>query len=155
LLLNTVADVAAEIMMYWYGRLQQDGSKAKRVRSRYVLAFVALLTGYAWLFGWRQLLPAIRELEGAAAVWLAPLVAGFVPVALAGAGYVQALLAGKIEKEPAASKVQAEAEPTVSLALPFRCETCGAEFATQQGVNGHQRAHKRNGHKERATEAVV
>jgi len=97
LVLNTVSDVSSEIMMYWYGRLQMDASSAKRKGARWLLAVNGLLVGYAWLFSWRQLLPIVRQIEQGAAEWLAPLMAAFIPVALVGIGFAQALLAGRIE----------------------------------------------------------
>jgi hypothetical protein len=98
--LNTVSDIATEILMYWYGRLTMDHSSTKRKRARWLLVVEIVLTGFAWLFGWRQLLPLVTAHEGAdAARWLAPLMAAFTPVALIGIGYAQSLLAGRIEKD--------------------------------------------------------
>jgi len=108
LVLNTVSDVSSEIMMYWYGRLQMDASSAKRKGARWLLAVNGLLVGYAWLFSWRQLLPIVRQIEQGAAEWLAPLMAAFIPVALVGIGFAQALLAGRIEtvkETPKAAKL--------------------------------------------------
>jgi len=105
LVLNTVSDVSSEIMMYWYGRLQMDASSAKRKGARWLLAVNGLLVGYAWLFSWRQLLPIVRQIEQGAAEWLAPLMAAFIPVALVGIGFAQALLAGRIETVKEAPKV--------------------------------------------------
>jgi len=138
--------------MYWYGRLQMDASSTKRKKARWILLPVALLVGYAWLFSWRQLLPPLMQLEEQAAVWLAPLMAAFVPVSLAGIGYVQALLAGKIEKERSESEPQTARKPAESaakLAEPFACPHCDRSFSSQAGLNAHQSAHKRtrsNGH---------
>jgi len=152
LVLNTVSDIASEVMMYWYGRLQMDQSKVKQKKSRWVLIVVGLLTGYAWLFSWRQLLPPLRAIEERAATWLAPIMAAFVPISLAGIGYVQALLAGRIEKERAASEPKANpepAEPVVEPQEPFQCDQCGRTFGSQAGLNAHARAHKQersNGH---------
>lgn len=159
LVLNTVSDVAAEVMMYWYGRLQQDASTAKRRRAKWILVIVALLTGYAWLFSWRQLLPPLRAIEQDAATWLAPLVAGFVPVSLAGIGYCMALLSGRIEKERDAERTTERQQPrtertepaaaTAELAEPFACPHCERTFSSQAAVNAHQREHKTgNGHRE-------
>lgn len=91
LVLNTVADLSSEVSMYWYGRLRQAGRKGLWP----ILAVQVVLAGYAWLFGWRQLLPILRTIEQDAAIWLSPLMAAFIPVALIGIGYVQSLLAGK------------------------------------------------------------
>ena len=96
LLLNTMADITSELGMYWYGRLQQD-VKAKRKKARWILAGQVVLVGYAWLFGWRQLVPKMRQIDPDAATWMAPLAAAFIPMALIVLGYIQSLLAGRIE----------------------------------------------------------
>jgi len=148
LTLNTVSDIVSEIVMYWYGRLQMDASKTKQRLAKWLLAPQVLLIGYAWLFGWRQLLPIMRDLEPADYSWLSMLVAGFVPVGIVSVGFVQALLAGRIEKERAPQPAQAEYsqhEP----ALSFACPQCERAFASQAALNAHSRAHKArsNGHK--------
>lgn len=136
LVLNTVSDVTSELIMYWYGRLQM-GSKTKRRLARWLLAPQVLLVGYAWLFGWRQLLPIMRELESADYSWLSMVAAGFVPVGILAVGFTQAILAGKIEKEQEPSEVRSKPEPLAS----FVCEICGAKFPSQNALNGHMRAH--------------
>ena len=113
LVLNTVADVVSELVMYWYGRLQMDASSAKRKRSRYLLVGQAMLVLYAWLFSWRQLVPILRQVDAEAATWLAPLSAAFIPTALIVVGYAQALLAGKIENVK-------ESTPSATLATTDR-----------------------------------
>jgi amino acid transporter len=133
--LNTVSDVASEILMYWYGRLTQDYSSTKRRRAKWLLVVEVILAGFAWLFGWRQLLPIIETHDGAqAAKWLAPLMAAFTPVALIGIGYAQSLLAGRIEKE---TETQDKPQPAAKAANA--CDYCGAEFAKPQGVSAHLR----------------
>jgi hypothetical protein len=102
--LNTMSDVASEIIMYWFGRLQMDASQAKRKRAKWLLLAEFVLVGFSWLFGWRQLLPILSQLEGKDAQWLAPLMAAFTPAALISIGYAQALLAGKIEKSETSTK---------------------------------------------------
>jgi len=97
LLLNTMADITSELGMYWYGRLQMDRSSAKRDKSRWVLVGQVALVGYAWLFGWRQLVPKMRQVDPDAAVWMAPMAAAFIPLALIVVGLIQALLSGRIE----------------------------------------------------------
>lgn len=144
LVLNTVSDIASEVMMYWYGRLQMDRSKPKRRNSRWVLLIVGIQVGYAWLFSWRQLLPPLRELEQQAAGWLSMVMAAFVPISLVGIGYVQALLAGRIEKESDEEAKEGQAEPTVELVDPFACPHCSRSFASQSALNAHSRVHKQN-----------
>jgi len=151
LVLNTVSDVVSEIVMYWYGRLQMDASKTKQKMARWLLLPQILLVGYAWLFGWRQLLPIMQVLEPVDYRWLSPLVAGFVPVGIVSVGFVQALLAGRIERErtqASTSKPRAEPKPAVP-ATPFACPQCERAFASQAGLNAHMRSHKAkaNGHK--------
>lgn len=102
--LNTMSDIASEIIMYWFGRLQMDASAAKRKRAKWLLLAEFVLVGFSWLFGWRQLLPILAQLEGKDAVWLAPIMAAFTPAALIAIGYVQALLAGRIEKSESGIK---------------------------------------------------
>lgn len=108
LVLNTMTDIVSELAMYWYGRLQMDGSSAKRKRSKYLLVGQVVLVGYAWLFSWRQLLPIVRQVDPVAAGWLAPVAAAFIPVALIVVGYAQALLAGRIEVPKADIKTPME-----------------------------------------------
>jgi len=118
LLLNTMADITSELGMYWYGRLQMDRSKRKQANSRWVLVGQVVLVGYAWLFGWRQLVPKVAEIDPGAP-WMAPIGAAFIPAALIVVGYIQSLLAGRIEAErvsaePAATgadTAQSEPEP--------------------------------------------
>lgn len=144
--LNTVSDIASMILMYWYGRLTMDRSSTKRGRARWLLAVEAILTGFAWLFGWRQLLPLVTEYEGAqAARWLAPVMAAFTPVALIGIGYAQSLLAGRIEKEKETQPTAHDQPQPVEVATykgngaAHNCPHCGAEFAKPQGVSAHLR----------------
>jgi hypothetical protein len=115
LVLNTVADVTSELGMYWYGRLQMDKSSTKRKKAKWLLAGQVILVGYAWLFSWRQLVPIIAQVDPDAP-WMAFIGAAFIPSALLVVGYVQALLAGRIENEKVdaameSSAVQVEPEP--------------------------------------------
>ena len=96
LVLNTVADVTSELGMYWYGRLQMDASSTKRKRAKWILVGQVVLVGYAWLFGWRQLVPIIAKVDPTAP-WMAWVGAAFIPAALIVVGYTQSLLAGRIE----------------------------------------------------------
>jgi hypothetical protein len=110
--LNTTSDIASEVIMYWFGRLQMDASPVKRKRAKWLLVAEFVLVGFAWLFGWRQLLPILTQLEGENARWLAPLMAAFTPTALIAAGFAQALLAGRIEKSEPVTKSAQVAQPT-------------------------------------------
>ena len=144
--LNTVSDVASEILMYWYGRLTMDRSNTKQKRARWLILVEVILTGFAWLFGWRQLIPIVTEYEGAqAAKWLAPTMAAFTPVALIGIGYAQSLLAGRIEKE---KETQDATQPAAEQPQPAThkgngrahiCPYCDAEFTKPQSVSAHLR----------------
>ena len=169
LVLNTTTDVCSEVVSYWTGRLAQDANKRKREMSKLLWFPQFALVFYAWLFGWRQIIPILREIEPLDFRWLAPLMAAFVPTALVAVGYTQALLAGRIEKEDSereakSSKLEATRSEAVAnrseiepLVLPFTCEICGATFASQNGLNGHKRKHRNgNGHKSeiRESEAI-
>jgi hypothetical protein len=160
--LNVFADIANPAMMYWYGRLQQDRSKVKQRKSESILTWERIAIGYSWLFSWRQLrgrvylietAPLAAKLHGTelASVieieLLAFAFAGFVPLMLAGIGALQALIAGRIENEPTAEQAPAETEP-IEQPVSFPCPHCSEVFPSQQAVNGHQRAHRTNGHKQ-------
>lgn len=107
LVLNLVADVTSELGMYWYGRLQLDRSKKKAKRSVGILVGEVILVGYAWLFGWRQLVPIIAQVDPDAP-WMAWIGAAFIPIALIVVGYIQSLLAGRIETETTAGQAETE-----------------------------------------------
>lgn len=111
--LNAVSDISAEVLIYWYARLKQYPKGTKRHKMAWgLLVGEVFLTGFAWLFGWRQLLPIVTALEGAqVARWLAPVLAAFTPTLLIAAGYAQALLAGRIESEKATEDVAATEQP--------------------------------------------
>ena len=152
--LNTVSDIGSEILMYWFGRIRQFPKNTKRYKMAGGLLFAeAILTGYAWLFGWRQLLPIITALENAqTAAWLAPVLAAFTPISLVAVGYTQALLAGRIEREQGGGTAaqeqpqaeQAEAQSGSKSAgsnghSAHQCPWCERGFATQQAVSAHLR----------------
>ena len=169
--MNVFSDIANPALMYWYGRLQQDKYKAKRDKSKSILLWERIAIAYSWLFSWRQLrgMVYLAEADPLAArlggpdiasvieiELLAFAFAGFIPLLLAGIGVLQALIAGRIEEEPAESESKAES-PAVELSEPFQCEVCGRAFASQAALNGHGGAHrnKTNGHSiESAQEAV-
>ena len=69
LVLNTMADITSELGMYWYGRLQADRSVVKRKRARWILGGQVILVGYAWLFGWRQLVPIVAQVTPVPTGW--------------------------------------------------------------------------------------
>ena len=145
--LNTVSDIGSEILMYWFGRIRQFPKNTKRYKMAGGLLFAeAILTGYAWLFGWRQLLPIITALEDAqTAAWLAPVLAAFTPISLVAVGYTQALLAGRIEREQGdstAEQVPALIESKSAKGnghSAHQCPWCERGFATQQAVSAHLR----------------
>jgi hypothetical protein len=112
--LNTTSDVASEVLMYWFGRLQQERKNSKKWRlSRWILVAEILVVAFSWFFGWRQLLMVLPQIEGDATAWVAPISAAFVPLLLAATGYAQALLAGKFG-EPVESKTESETSETQS-----------------------------------------
>lgn len=157
--LNTTADVCSEVLMYWYGRFQQDRSDRKRRLSAALLAAEAVAVGYSWLFSWRQLRVMLQPAEPTDWQWVAPLAAGFIPLLLAFIGYAQSLLAGRIAAEPIGQRIGlAESrieltqqplelipEPPEPATKPRFCVTCGKTFSTQGAVNAHQRMHRTNG----------
>ena len=110
LVLNTVADITSELGMYWYGRLTMDKSLTKRKGAKWILVGQVILVGYAWLFGWRQLVPIVEKVDPNAP-WMAPVGAAFIPAALVVVGYIQSLLAGRIESEPKTTVSEPKAEP--------------------------------------------
>lgn len=136
LVLNTMSDIGNMVLMYWYGRLRLSPRGSKRYRLAGALLpaeLVAVL--YSWFFSWRQLRAVLPAVEPEHWRWVAPLAAGFIPLLLAFVGYAQALLAGKLDGEPAQSKPQ-PAKPR------YICNDCGYVASTQQALNAHQRAHK-------------
>ena len=145
--LNTVSDIGSEVLMYWFGRLRQYPKNTKRYKMAAGVLFAeSILTGYAWLFGWRQLLPIITALEDAqTAAWLAPVLAAFTPISLVAVGYTQALLAGRIEREQGDSTAEQvpaliESKSTKGNGhSAHQCPWCERGFATQQAVSAHLR----------------
>lgn len=161
--LNTTSDIGVEVLAFWFGRLQQDRSSTKRRRARWLLVAEAVLTGFAWFFGWRQLLIVLPAIEGAErAQWVAPIAAAFTPTGLIAVGYTQALLAGRIEREADAADAatatqpapqQAQGSAPVSHAeshgnghAPHECPYChttvtksGEPLKNKQAVSAHLR----------------
>jgi hypothetical protein len=122
LVLNTTTDIASEVISYWCGRLAQDASIKKRKMAKWLWVAQFALVFFAWLFGWRQIIPILREIEPQDWKWLAPLMAAFTPIALVAVGYTQALLAGKIENEkPAQTETKAvQVKPKVAQLKPSK-----------------------------------
>lgn len=121
LVLNAVADVTSELGMYWYGRLQMDRSVVKQRRAKWLLVGEGVLVGYAWLFSWRQLVPIIAKVDPNAR-WMAPVAAAFIPSALIVVGYVQALLAGRIEAEKTSAQAEPGDAPVAPVKAPLRAD---------------------------------
>lgn len=154
--LNTTSDVASEVLMYWFGRLQQERKGSKKWRfSWWLLPAELVIVAFSWFFSWRQLRLVMPAVEGAAAVWVAPVSAAFAPILLAAIGYAQALLAGKFDESHSSERSDApseQSEPTEHSEQDhdaedlFRCPLCGATasaqgkpFRTQQAVSAHMR----------------
>lgn len=116
LVLNTTTDVCSEVISYWTGRLAQDANKRKREMSKLLWIPQFALVFFAWLFGWRQIIPILRVIEPDDWHWLAPLMSAFVPTALVAVGYTQALLAGKIVEE---KPVHVESIKSVEKSTPI------------------------------------
>jgi hypothetical protein len=146
--LNTVSDVASEILMYWFGRLQQERKRSKKWKlSWWLLPAVGVIVAFSWFFSWRQLLRAMRPLEGEATRWVAPVSAAFVPALLAATGYAQALLAGKFEDAPrqGADSARSKTRPADDgRGKTWTCPKCGASagadgrpFRSQQSLAAH------------------
>jgi len=154
--LNTTADVAGVVLMYWFGRLQQAPKNAKRYKLSWALLPAEVVAvGYSLFFGGLQL-SIVMDWESHA--WVPWVSAGFIPLLLAFTGYAQALLAGRIESAERAQSecgaahdakpdAQGEAQPVASAAHggnghapgPHVCEYCGRTFGTPQGVSAHLR----------------
>jgi hypothetical protein len=134
-ILNTTADIAGLVIIYWFGRLQMDRSSTKRRLSYVLLGAEVIAIAFAWFFGWRQLRMVLPSVEGANTEWVAPISAGFIPLLLAFVGYAQSLLAGRIESDArAARESQSDAERAPSV----RTETHAAtQSDPHAGSNGH------------------
>ena len=151
--LNTMADVGGETLMFWFGRLRQYPKNTKRYKMAIVLLPAELLiVAYSWFFSWRQLLLIMPAVEPQAAHWVAPIAAGFIPLLLSAIGYAQALLAGRIEREhgdstaaqeqPQVEQVEAQSESKSAKGnghSAHQCPWCERGFASQQAVSAHLR----------------
>ena len=145
--LNCVADLAVNKLTREFVR-QGLGSQGKRKRPMMgALLFFAFGSFYfTAVFSWREASLQMPLEPG----WLLWSIALFAPSILAGLGIAEALKAGRYTASTSEPKAEAQQpEPVVTLALPFQCQHCAAEFDTQAGLNAHQRVHKQersNGH---------
>lgn len=145
--LNSMSDVTAMALTYWYGRLQY--SAKKRGPSRVLLVGELVAVAYSWFFSWRQLRFVLPVVEPDAWEWVAPVSALYIPLLLAMVGYAQSLRDTRsTEKRDESAPV-----PVVSKPEPLRCRVCGATsgtsgkpFLRQEQLSGHMRAHSGNGH---------
>ena len=126
LVLNTMSDIAAMTITYWFGRLQQSG-KTKRRLSLVLLGAELVAVAYSWFFSWRQLRIVLPAVEPAAWGWVSAIAAGFIPLLLAFVGYAQSLLAGRVAAEPRPERPPPDPPP-------FACEACGFVGHNQRGA---------------------
>lgn len=127
-IMNTTSDVAGLALMYWYGRLQQEGKGSKRWKlSRALLGAEIVAVSYSWFFSWRQLIRTLQRVEYQDTIWVAPVAAGFIPLLLAFIGWAQALRAGRFEDQQVDEGLQqvVAAEEQVVTEL-LKCPICGA-----------------------------
>ena len=139
--LNTVSDVSGLIIMYSFGRLQQERKNSKKWRLSWVLLGAEVVAvGFAWFFSWRQLRIVLPAVEGPFAESVAMIAAAFIPLLLAFIGWAQALQAGRFEAQGAARPAQPEPQPPQ---LPEHeqhpCPHCDRSFETQQALSAHLR----------------
>jgi len=122
LVLNTMADIGGMVLMYWFGRLRQDRSKAKRQLAYALLASEIVSVVYSWGFSYLQLRRVLVAVEGDEAEVVAFFAAGFIPLLLAFVGYAQALLEGRIVT-PKASQQTAQTAQQVPQNVPTSAAT--------------------------------
>ena len=86
--LNTVSDVSGMVLMYAFGRLQQEHKNSKKWKlSKVLLGAEVVAILYSWFFSWLQLRIVLQPTERADAQWIAPIAAGFIPLLLAFIGW--------------------------------------------------------------------
>ena len=146
--LNSMSDLTAMALTYWYGRLQY--SAKKRGPSRVLLLGELVAVAYSWFFSWRQLRFVLPAVEVADWRWVAPVSALYIPLLLAMVGYAQSLRDTRAATKPAES----ESVPVVESVPVFACPHCAATFGSQHALNAHQRAHRSNGSKVSEPERV-
>jgi len=157
LVLNTMADIANLILMYWYTRFRQSPKGSKRYKlAAGLLPAEGVAVGFSWFLSWRQLRAVLPAVEPEHWRWVAPIAAGFIPLLLAFIGWAQALVAGKLDEpaaQPAApAAVGARRAVPVLEPAPFRCphDGCDRSFGSQQALNAHMRAQSNGSHQELA-----
>jgi len=149
--MNSVADLAGLVIMYWYGRLQQEGKGSKRWKlSRALLGAEVVAISYSWFFSWRQLIRTLQLVEYQDTIWVAPIAAGFIPLLLAFIGWAQALRAGKFDdtvEQTSKAVVQPEiVEVQNDFVEALSCPICdatksknGVPWASKRALNAHMR----------------
>lgn len=96
--LNTVADLAGMLLIYWFGRFRQHPKGSKKYKLALgLLPAEIVAVAYSWLFSWRQLLIVMPPVEGRDTWWMSRLAAGFVPLLLAFIGYAQSIAGGRVD----------------------------------------------------------
>jgi len=118
--LNSTADVSGIALTYFFGRLQQDRSKAKRRLAMIVLGGELVGVFFSWFFGWRQLLIVLPVVEPVDYQWIAPIAAAFIPLLLAFIGYAESLLVGRFDASdtPKRASEVAGVKPEVAVVKP-------------------------------------
>ena len=130
-LLNTVADFAGLVIIYWYGRLRQCPKSSKKHKLAIGLLPAELLAlCYSWCFSWLQLRVVMIPVEGKDTVWIAPIVAAYIPMQLFFIGVAQALLEGRWDQADVDRKNARREKATL--------EKARIDFATTN--SGHRKA---------------
>jgi len=157
--LNSMSDLTAMALTYWYGILQR--STKKRGPSRVLLAGELVAVAYSWFFSWRQLRFVLPAVEVTDWQWVAPVSALYIPLLLAMVGYAQSLRDTRITSQQTESEPVAIAEPVISEPALLRCRVCGATsgvsgkpFLRQEQLNAHMSAHSGNGSKVEKVKAI-
>ena len=139
--LNTVSDVSGLIIMYAFGRLQQERRRSKKWRLSWaLLGAEAVAVWFSWFFSWRQLRIVLPAIEGLFAESVAMVAAAFIPLLLAFIGWAQALQAGRFEEQEASNPTQPELQPPqMSKQERHPCPHCDRSFETKQALSAHLR----------------
>ena len=126
--LNTVSDVSGLIIIYAFGRLQQERRNSKKWKLSWaLLGAEAVAVWFSWFFSWRQLRIVLPAVEGPFAESVAMIAAAFIPLLLAFIGWAQALQAGRFEEQKSKQDEQVE-QPIKQVEQPpvLHCQHCGA-----------------------------